>query len=120
MWNSLPVRTSLAILAAGALSCSPAQPKVTRADALALLQQEAQKMKADGEKVPDVGVKATWNIAGVDVVEEPGNAAQPFRGTIRFRIESATHAIDGPATQSFEKRFDYVYDAAQKRWLFKM
>jgi hypothetical protein len=70
--------------------------------------------------VPDVGVKATWNIAGIDVVEDPGNVAQPFKGTIRFKIESATHALEGPATQAFEKRFDYVDDAALKKWLFKM
>jgi hypothetical protein len=49
MWNSLPVRTSVAMLAVCGLSCSQAEPKVTRADALALLQQEAQRMKADGE-----------------------------------------------------------------------
>ena len=110
----------MTVLALCVFACSTSEPKATRADTLALLQQEAQRMKADGEKMPDVGVKATWIIAAVDVVEDPANTSQPFKGTIRFKIESATHALDGPPTQSFEKKFDYVYDAGLKKWLFKM
>lgn len=116
-------RIAVLALATAALwsgACSKPEPKLTRQDVLPLLQQEAQKMKADGEKVPDVGVKATWTIAAVEVVEQPGNAAQPFSGSVRFKIESSTHALEGPSTQSFEKKFDYVYDAAQKKWLFRM
>ncbi len=118
MRNCIVVLALATAMAAGA--CSKPEPKLTRQDVLPLLQQEAKKMKADGEKVPDAGVKATWTIVAVDVVEQPGNAAQPFSGSVRIKIESATHALEGPSTQAFEKKFDYVYDAAQKKWLFKM
>ncbi len=115
---SLVLMLTAAVVCASA--CSKPEPKLTRQDVLPLLQQEAQKLKADGEKVPDVGVKATWTIAAVEVAEQAGNAAQPFVGSVRFKIESATHALEGPSTQAFEKKFDYVYDAGQKKWLFKM
>lgn len=113
------VLTLLAIAFAGP-ACSKAEPKPTRDEVLPLLQQEAARMKTEGEAVPDVGVKAVWTIAGVDVQEQTGNDAQPFKGTIRIRIDSATHALEGPQTQSFEKRFDYVWDAAQKKWVFRL
>jgi hypothetical protein len=114
---------SLVVLCAAAVAagaCKKAEPKPTVQDVQPALQQEAQKLKADGEKVPDVGVKSTWTIAGVDVVPQAGNEAQPFAGTIRIKIESETHALEGPQTQTLEKKFNYVYDTAQKKWLFKM
>lgn len=103
-----------------AAGCARSEPKATREQVAPLLQQEAERMKAEGESVPDVGVKATWTIAAVEVHEQSGNDAQPFKGTIRMRIESATHALEGPSTQSFEKKFDYVYDAVQKKWMFRL
>jgi hypothetical protein len=112
-------RSPLAALALLASACGAAQPKLTRDSITPALQQEAQKLKADGESMPDLGVKATWNIVAVDVKEQPGNAAQPFSGTIRFKIEASTHALEGPETQSFEKKFEYVYDAAAKQWRFR-
>jgi len=86
---------------------------------LALLQQEAQSLKTDGEKVnPDLGIKATWNIEGVEVREQPNNPDQPWAGTIRFRIESRMREEDGrDVTQQFEKRFEYVYNDTVKRWI---
>lgn len=111
--------TLLAIALAG-LACKKAEPKPTRDEVLPLLQQEAARMKKEGEAGPDVGVKATWTIAGVDVQEQAGNDALPFKGTIRIRIESATHALEGPQTQSVEKNFNYVYDAVQKKWVFRL
>jgi uncharacterized low-complexity protein len=111
---------SAVVLALAAVGCTKSEPKATREQVLPLLQQEAARVKAEGEAVPDVGVKASWTIAAVDVQEQPGNDAQPFKGTIRIRIESATHALEGPATQAFEKKFDYVYDAVQKKWLFRL
>ena len=110
------VLTALALLV---LACKVGEPKPTRESVIPALQQEAQKLKTEGESMPDVGVKATWNVAAVEVKEQAGNAAQPFAGTIRFRIESSTHALEGPATQSFEKKFEYVYDAASKQWRFR-
>lgn len=88
---------------------------------LALLQQEAQSLKTDGEKVsPDLGVKSTWIIEGVDVREQPNNPDQPWAGTIRFKIESRMREVDGSdVTQQFEKRFEYVYSDTLKRWIIQ-
>ena len=75
-------------------------------------------MKADGKKMPDVGVKATWTVTSVDVTEQAGNDAKPFKGVVRFKIESSARALGDQPAQAFDKSFDYVYDAAQKKWLF--
>src|SRR5713226_7043043 len=98
-----------AVLIAG---CSLGKPDGSQKEAvLALLQQQAQGLKQDGEKVnPALGVKAIWNIESVEVKEQPGNESEPWTGTIRFRIESKMKEVDGSLlTQQFEKRFDYVY-----------
>ena len=109
----------IAAMALLMVACSKPEPKLTRDDVSAGLQQEANKMKADGENMPAVGVKATWNIVAVDIKEQPDNAAHPFAGTVRFRIESSARALEGSAPQSFEKKFEYEYDAASKSWRFK-
>ena len=101
-----------------AAACARPEPKPTRDQVLPLLRQEAARMKADGEKMPDVGVTTTWTIVAVDVQDQAGNEAKPFRGTVRFKIESSAHALGGQSPQTFEKKFDYTYDAAQKKWLF--
>ncbi len=87
----------------------------------ALLQQEAQSLKTDGEKVnPDLGVKSTWNIVAVEVREQPNNPDQPWAGTIRFKIESRMREVDGTdVTQQFDKRFEYVYNETVKRWIIQ-
>ena len=87
----------------------------------ALLQQEAQSLKADGEKInPDLGVKSTWNIVSVEVREQPNNADQPWVGTINFKIESRIKEVDGSdVTQQFDKRFEYVYNETLKRWIIQ-
>jgi len=108
-----------AALALFMAACHKPEPKLTRDDVSAGLQQEAQKMKADGENMPAVGVKAIWNIVGVDIREQPDNPGHPFTGTVRFKIESSARALEGSAPQSFEKKFEYEYDAASKRWRFK-
>ncbi|HET7294785.1 MAG TPA: hypothetical protein VFM88_20345 [Vicinamibacteria bacterium] len=115
----MSTRLGLAALALLAVSCKLGEPKATRESVTPALQQEAQKLKAEGERMPDLGVKATWNVLAVEVREQKGSADQPFAGTIRFRIDSSTHALEGPSTQSFEKKFDYVYDAASKQWRFR-
>lgn len=103
-----------------ALACGPkGEPKPTAADVKPALQQEAAKMKADGEKMPDVvGVKATWTIVSVDVAEQPGNESKPFKGTVKFKIESSAKPLEGQAPQSFEKKFDYVWSSVTKQWQF--
>jgi hypothetical protein len=108
-----------AVLIAG---CSLGKPEGSQKEAvLALLQQQAQGLKQDGEKVnPALGVKAIWNIESVEVKEQPGNESQPWTGTIRFRIESQMKEVDGSLlTQQFEKRFDYVYSPVIKGWIIQ-
>jgi hypothetical protein len=91
-----------------------------REAATAALQKEAEALKRDGEKLdPILGVKATWNIQGVDVTEQAGNKNQPFLGTIRFRINSQTREPTGIVETNFERSFAYVYDTGLKQWLLK-
>ena len=108
-----------AVLIAG---CSLGKPEGSQKEVvLALLQQQAQGLKQDGEKVnPALGVKAIWNIESVEVKEQPGNESEPWTGTIRFRIESKMKEVDGSLlTQQFEKRFDYVYSPVIKGWIIQ-
>src|SRR5262245_10772835 len=87
----------------------------------ALLQQEAQSLKTDGEKInPELGVKSTWTIQSVEVREQPNNPDQPWVGTIKFKIESRMRDVDGSdQAQQFEKRFEYVYNETLKRWIIQ-
>ncbi len=87
-----------------------------------LLQQEANELKANGEKLdPVLGVKATWTIAGIDVSERPNDRDRPWAGTIRFRIRSETRDMDrGPVIDEFDKKFDYVYSTALGKWIFQL
>jgi hypothetical protein len=87
----------------------------------ALLQQEAQSLKADGEKInPELGVKSIWTIQSVEVREQPNNPDQPWAGTIKFKIESRIRDVDGTdMTQQFDKRFEYVYNETLKRWIIQ-
>ena len=93
-----------------------------RNELLALLQKEADSLKASGEKLdPVLGVKATWTIAGIDVTERPGDADRPWAGAIRFKIRSETKDTDGAVVvDEFERRFDYVYTASVNRWIFQL
>ena len=112
MRRSLTVALALAVAACGGLM----KPKHSRESVTPALQKEAESMKADGEKMPDLGVKAIWHIEGVDVREQPGNEKQPFAGTVRFRIESRTQDFDGPKSRSFPKQYNYVFNAETARW----
>lgn len=115
--------TGLAVVAATILTagCSKGKdPRLSRETVLPLLQQEAQSLKNDGEKMddPKLGVKTTWNIEGVDVREQPTNAENPWAGTIRFKIESSMKEVDGTTdSRSFEKRFEYVYSSVLMKWI---
>ncbi len=96
-------------------------PRLRRDAVLPLLQKEAESLKKDGEKVdPALGVRSTWNIESVEVKEQPGNDTSPWAGTIRFKIESRMQEVDGSiVTQSFEKRFEYVYNSTLRRWIIQ-
>ncbi len=93
----------------------------SRDEVLALLQAEADYMKKGGEKMdPKLGVKAVWNIEGIDVVEQPNDSAHPWKGTVRFKIVSTMHDADGSETNDLiRKHFSYVYDSATKKLLFQ-
>lgn len=86
-----------------------------------LLQKEAESLKASGEKVdPSLGVVSTWTIEGVDLREQPKDEANPWAGTVRFKILTRTRDFDGSSTNDeSKKRFEYVYSAVLGKWIFK-
>jgi hypothetical protein len=118
--TALTVATVAAtLLTAG---CSRLDPRLSRDAVLPLLQQEANSLKTDGEKMddPKLGVKATWNIVGVEVKEGPAGSDNPWTGTIRFKIDTSMKEPDGTtSSQSFDKRFEYVYSGVLKRWIIQ-
>jgi len=93
----------------------------SREEVLALLQAEANDMKKGGEQMdPKLRVKVTWNIDGIDVVEQPNDPDHPWKGTVRFKIISTMHDADGSETNDLiRKNFTYVYDTATKKLLFQ-
>jgi hypothetical protein len=93
----------------------------SRDEVVALLQAEANDMKKGGERMdPKLGVKAVWNIEGIDVEEQPNDSAHPWKGTVRFKIVSTMHDADGTETNDLlRKNFTYVYDTATKKLLFQ-
>jgi len=94
----------------------------TREAVTAALQQEANSLKADGEKLdPVLRVKATWTVEGLDVSERPNDADKPWSGKIRFKIRSETKDTDGKVVvDEFNRQFDYVYTTTVNRWIFQM
>jgi hypothetical protein len=93
--------------------------KPSREAAQSALQAEAEGLKRDGEKpIPGMGVKSMWTIEGIDIQEQPKDENRPWRGTVRFRIDSAMREPDGTISKdSIKKTFNYVYDAPLKKWL---
>jgi hypothetical protein len=123
MRTSSTVGAAILALSLVASGCGIKGPKgPTREVVTASLQQEANTLKADGEKLdPVLGVKATWNIEALEVSERPNDADRPWAGTIHFKIKSETKDTDGAVqTDEFEKRFDYVYTMSVNRWIFQM
>jgi len=112
-----------AVALAALAACGRKGPDAPARDVLtALLQKEADGLKAGGEKLdPVLGVKATWTIAGIDVTERPGDADRPWAGAIRFKIRSETKDMDGAVVvDEFERRFDYLYATSVKQWVFQL
>lgn len=91
----------------------PSQPEVE-----ASLRQEAEAMKSEGEQDinPALGVEVTWTVLAVDVRPQPGNAAEPFAGTIQFRIRSEMNELDDPEVDEFERSYDYAWSMQTKSW----
>jgi hypothetical protein len=120
-------RTAGVVILAAALAvvagCGRKGPDApARNELLALLQKEADGLKASGEKLdPVLGVKATWTIDGIDVTERKGDADRPWAGAIRFRIRSETKDTDGAVVvDEFERRFDYLYTTSIQKWVFQL
>lgn len=113
-------RSGLAV-AGLALSCSKPKPEPPKHDQVEpLLQKEAESLQKEGEQVnPSLGVETRWNLEAVEIREQAGNEAQPWAGTIKFKIVSKTRDGSSTVTERFEKSFDYVFDAAQNRWLLR-
>jgi len=108
---------------AGLAACGRKGPEAPGREVVTqLLQQEADALKRDGEKLdPVLRVKATWTIAGIDVTERPGDPERPWAGAIRFKIRSEMRDEQGVATvDEFDRRFDYAYNAGLKRWIFQL
>jgi hypothetical protein len=113
------VGTLLAACAALTLACSGKKDAgVTKDQLLAQLRLEAQSLKANGEKVdPRLPVHSTWTLVDAQVKDQPDNILFPYKGTVRFKIETRTKDVDGSvASDQFEKSFDYLYDAKLKKW----
>jgi hypothetical protein len=110
------------VTVAVAVSCGifkSGPPKPSKEAAQAALQAEAEGLKKDGEKpMSGMGVRSIWTIEGIDLQEQPKDENRPWRGTVRFRIDSAMREPDGTISkESHTKKFDYVYDAPLKKWL---
>jgi predicted small lipoprotein YifL len=118
--------TVVSAILAGALALAgcgkKGEERPTREAVTASLQQEADALKSDGEKLdPVLRVKATWTVEGLDVTERANDPDRPWAGTIRFKIRSDTKDTDGKVvTDEFERRFDYLYTTSVKRWIFQM
>lgn len=110
---------SLLALAAGCSRKGPQGP--TREELTSLLQQEAQSLKATGEKLdPVLRVKATWTVTELTVSPQPNDQDRPWAGLIRFHIRAETKDVGGTAqVDELDKRFDYLWSASLHRWLIK-
>jgi hypothetical protein len=109
----------LLALAAGCLRKGPQGP--SREELTSLLQQEAQALKATGEKLdPVLRVSATWTVTELTVSPQPNDPDRPFAGLIRFHIRAVTKDTGGSSqVDEFDRRFEYLWSAALHRWLIK-
>jgi hypothetical protein len=111
---------SLLLLAVAAACASKAPKGPSREELTSLLQQEAQAMKATGERLdPVLRVKATWTVAELTVREQPGDADRPWAGTIRFHIRAETRDSASVQVDEFDRGFEYLWSASLRRWLIK-
>ena len=118
MRNRPAVSTLLAVaIAAG--GCKGPFGGPSKDEVTAELRKEAESFKQKGEQSdPILRLKSTWNIEGVDVVEQPEKENRPYRGTIRFKIITTMRDADGSETNDrLDKQFTYEYDVREKRWL---
>ncbi len=109
-----------ALVFLGAWACKGKPGGVSREEVTALLQQEAQAIKATGERLdPVLRVKATWKLVEATASERPGDADQPWAGVIRFHIRAETQDNGAVLVDEKDKRFDYLWSASLHRWLIQ-
>jgi hypothetical protein len=109
-----------AALAVALAACSSKPEAPARESLVALLQQEAEALKAQNENQDtSIGVSTTWAIESVDVVEPPEGTDAPATGSIRFRIRAETKDMGGEVqVDEFTKQFDYTYNTTLQKWIF--
>ena len=107
-----------AVAVAASCSVFKSVTRPSKESVQAALQTEAEGLKRDGEKpMPNMGVRSLWTIEGIDIQEQKDDD-HPWKGTVRFRIDSAMREPDGSITNdSIRKTFNYVYDVPLKKWL---
>jgi hypothetical protein len=113
------LRWGTPLVLVGALACSGKKDTgPARDQLLAQLRQEAQSLKVNGEKPdPNLPVQSTWTLVDAQVKDQPDNILFPYKGTVRYRIQTKTRDVDGSVqTDQFEKSFDYLYDGKLKKW----
>ena len=101
------------------VACGEEEPKPPpQSEVEASLRQEAEAMKREGEQDvnPALGIQVTWTVLSVEVRPQPANAAEPYAGTLRFRIKSEMTELDKPAVEEFERSYDYAWDMQTKTW----
>ena len=108
------------VLALSLAGCSSEPEAPARDSLVALLQQEAEALKAQNENQDtSIGVSATWTIESVDVVEPPDGSDTPAKGSIRFRIRAETKDMGGEVqVDEFVKQFDYTFNTTLQKWVF--
>ena len=111
-----------AVVLAFALAACSSKPKAPPRDSLvALLQQEAEAIKAENEnKDVSLGVRTAWKVASVDVQEQPDNPDAPWRGTIRFNIRAETSDMGKVQVDEQMKEFHYTFNPVIEKWVFEM
>jgi hypothetical protein len=123
MRQGLTVASAILIGALALAGCGKkGEERPTREAVTASLQQEADSLKSDGEKLdPVLRVKATWTVEGLDVTERANDPDRPWAGTIRFKIRGETRDTGGAViVDEFERRFDYVYATSVSKWIFQL
>jgi len=110
-----PLPLALFVVASIA-ACGPKGPAApTREQVKAKLDQEAQALKRDGEKGPDLGAKSVWTVEAVEVKEQPGDKLRPWKGSVRMRIDTKSPGYN----DRLMKTFEYTWDSAANQWLME-
>ncbi len=121
MRNRTAAALTVLVVAAALAGCKSPFGGPSREEVTAELRKEAEVFKQKGEQHdPVLRLRSTWNIEGVDVVEQEGDRNRPYKGAIRFKIITTMRDPDGTETNDrLDKKFDYVYDVREKRWLIQ-